>query len=187
MSIKEILIQGEEPMKRTLDKMKAALASIRTGRASTALVEGVKIESYGGVVMPLNQLANMSTPDAKTIEIRPWDVSQLQNIEKAILKSDIGLTPANDGKIIRLSVPSLTEDRRKEIVKGIHKITEEFKIAIRNERRQIVENIKKAEKDKKITEDDRKKAEIDSQKLTDIYMKKIDELLAMKEKEVLEV
>ena len=187
MSTKEILAQGEEPMKKTLDKMKAALSSIRTGRASVALVEGVKVESYGGTMLPLNQLANMGTPDAKTIEIRPWDISQLQNIEKAILKSDIGLTPANDGKIIRLSVPSLTEDRRKEIVKGIHKLTEEFRIAVRNERRQIVENIKKAEKDKKITEDERKKGEIESQKLTDVYMKKIDELLAVEEKDVMEV
>jgi len=186
MPIKTILAQGEEPMKRTLEKMRADLGAIRTGRASVALVEGIKVESYG-TMMPLNQLANMSTPDAKTIEIRPWDISQLVNIEKAIQKSDIGLTPANDGKIIRLGVPALTEDRRKELVKGIHKLTEEFRIAIRNERRQIVENIKKAEKDKKITEDERKKSEIDSQKLTDMYMKKIDELLASKEKDLMEV
>ena len=186
MSVKELLVHGEEPMKKTLEKMKADLASIRTGRASIALLDSVKADSYG-TMMPLNQLANLSTPDAKTIEIRPWDVSQLQNIEKAILKSDIGLTPANDGKIIRLSVPKLTEERRKEIVKGIHKSTEDFRIAIRNERRQIVEGIKKAEKDKQITEDDRKKGESDSQKLTDMYMKKIDDLLAQKEKEVMEV
>jgi len=186
MSVKEILAHGEDPMKKTLDRMKASLASVRTGRASIALLDSVKAESYG-TMMPLNQLANLSTPDAKTIEIRPWDVSQLQNIEKAILKSDLGLTPANDGKIIRLSVPKLTEERRKEIMKGIHKSTEDFRVAIRNERRQIVENIKKAEKDKKITEDERKKGEADSQKLTDMYMKKIDELLALKEKEVMEV
>lgn len=186
MSVKEILAQGEEPMKKTLERMKGELASIRTGRASTALLDAVRAESYG-TMMPLNQLANMSTPDAKTIEIRPWDISQLQSIEKAILKSDIGLTPQNDGKIIRLTVPKLTEDRRKEIMKGIHKQSEDFKIAIRNERRQIVEKIKQAEKDKKIAEDERKKAEAESQKLTDLYIKKIDELLAMKEKEVMEV
>jgi len=186
MLTKEILAQGEELMKRTLDKMKAGLGSIRTGRASVVLVEGIKVESYGAL-LPLNQMANMGTPDAKTIEIRPWDISQLVNIEKAILKSDLGLTPANDGKIIRLTVPSLTEDRRKDIIKGIHKLTEEFRVAIRNERRQILENVKKAEKEKKVTEDERKKAELESQKLTDVYMKKIDELLAMKEKDVMEV
>lgn len=187
MSTKEILVQGEEPMKRTIERMKSSLSSIRTGRANSALIEGVKVESYGGTMMPINQLANMSTPDGRTIEVRPWDVSQLQNIEKAIQKADLGLTPVNDGKIIRISVPTLTEDRRKEIIKGIHKMTEDFRVAIRNERRQIVENIKKAEKDKKITEDERKKAEVDSQKLTDVYMKKIDELLAVKEKDVMEV
>ena len=186
MSVKEIIAQGEEPMKKTLERMKGDLASIRTGRASIGLLDGIKAESYG-TMLPLNQLVNMSTPDAKTIEIRPWDISQLQSIEKAILKSDIGLTPFNDGKIIRLSVPKLTEDRRKEIMKGIHKQSEDFKIAIRNERRQIVENIKKAEKDNKITEHERSKGEADSQKLTDIYMKKIDELLAIKEKDVMEV
>ena len=186
MSVKEIIAHSEEPMKKTLDKMSSALAAIRSGRASVGLLDGIKAESYG-TLMPLNQLANMSTPDAKTIEIRPWDVSQLQVIEKAIQKSDIGLTPFNDGKIIRLSVPKLTEDRRKEIMKGIHKSAEDFRIAIRNERRQIVENIKKSEKDKNITEDERKKGEVESQKLTDLYMKKIDELLAQKEKEVLEV
>jgi ribosome recycling factor len=114
-------------------------------------------------------------------------MSQLQSIEKAILKSDIGLTPANDGKIIRLTMPKLTEERRKDIMKGIHKNSEDFKVAIRNERRQIVEHIKKAEKDKTITEDERKKGEAESQKLTDLYMKKIDDLLAVKEKEVMEV
>ena len=188
MLTKTIMAQGEEPMKKTLEKMKSDLATIRTGRASVTLVDGLKVESYGGgAMMPLNQLANMGTPDPKTIEIRPWDVSQLGNIEKAILKSGIGLTPVNDGKIIRLSVPSLTEERRKDIIKAVHKLTEDFRIAIRNERRKIVENIKKAEKEKKITEDEMKKAEADSQKMTDVYMKKIDELLALKEKEVMEV
>jgi ribosome recycling factor len=186
MSVKEILTHGEEPMKKTLERMKADLASIRTGRASTALLDSVKVDSYGSM-LPINQLASLSIPDAKTIEIRPWDMSQLQSIEKAILKSDIGLTPANDGKIIRLTMPKLTEERRKDIMKGIHKNSEDFKVAIRNERRQIVEHIKKAEKDKTITEDERKKGEAESQKLTDLYMKKIDDLLAVKEKEVMEV
>jgi ribosome recycling factor len=188
MVAKMIFSQGEDSMKKIIEKMKSGLASIpiRTGRASVDLIEGIKVES-SGTMMPLNKLANMSTPDAKTIEIRPWDISQLANIERAILKSNIGLTTTNDGKIIRLAIPSLTEDRRKEVIKGIHKISEEFRIAIRNERRQMVENIKKAEKEKKITEDERKKAEAESEKLTDVYMKKIDELLAGKEKEVMEV
>lgn len=186
MVTREILAAGEEPMKKTLERMKGEFAALRTGRASVALVEGLKVESYG-TLMPVNQLANLSVPEPRTIEIRPWDISQLANIEKAILKSELGLTPANDGKLIRLQVPSLTEERRREIIKIIHKMAEEFKVAIRNERRHIVENIKKSEKDKKITEDERKKAEVESQKLTDVYVGKIDDLLAAKEKEVMEV
>jgi ribosome recycling factor len=183
---KQLVAQGEEPMRKTIDRMKNDFAAIRTGRASIALVEGVKVESYGAV-MPINQLAAMSVPDARTIEIRPWDASQMASIEKAIMKSDLGLTPVNDGKLIRLSIPTLTEDRRKELIKVLNKMAEEFKIAIRNERRHIVDNIKKAEKDKQISEDERKKGETDSQKLTDTYIKKIDDLLALKEKELMEV
>ncbi|MHB9154058.1 MAG: ribosome recycling factor [Endomicrobiales bacterium] len=183
---REILSAGEEPMKKTLDKMKGDFAGLRTGRASVTLVEGLKVESYG-TMMPINQLANLGLSDPKTIEIRPWDVSQVGSIEKAILKSELGLTPINDGKVIRISVPSLTEERRKDIIRVIHKMAEEYKVAIRNERRHIVDNIKKAEKDKKMTEDEKKKAEAESQKLTDTYIKKIDELLAVKEKDVMEV
>ncbi|MBN1823620.1 MAG: ribosome recycling factor [Endomicrobiales bacterium] len=186
MIVKTIVAQGEEPMKRTLEKMKGDFAALRTGRANTALVENLKVESYG-TVMPINQLAGLGIPDARTIEIKPWDHSQLQNIEKAIQKSELGLTPMNDGKLIRLSLPKLTEERRKEIIKITHKMAEDFKVAIRNERRQIIESIKQAEKDKKITEDDRKKGEAELQKLTDSYIKKIDDVLALKEKEVMEV
>lgn len=186
MLIKDILASGEEPMKKTVEKMKMDFSTLRTGRASITLVEGLKVESYG-TVLPINQVASLNVPDGKTIEIRPWDISQITNIEKAIQKSDLGLTPINDGKIIRLSVPSLTEERRKDIIKAIHKIAEEFKVSIRNERRQIAERIKKLEKEKKIAEDDRKKGEADLQKITDAYIKKIDEVLAFKEKEVMEV
>ena len=181
-----IVAQGEEPMKKTLEKMKTDFASLRSGRASTALVEGLKVESYGSL-MPVNQLANISVPDGRTIEIRPWDITQCVNIEKAIQKSELGLTPVNDGKIIRISVPGLTEERRKEIIKLLNKMAEDFKVSIRGVRRDIVENIKKAEKEKKITEDEKVKAEHESQKLTDIYIKKIDEAVASKEKEIMEV
>jgi ribosome recycling factor len=186
MSWKAIVAAGEEPMRKTIDKMKTDFSALRTGRASTALLEGIKVDSYG-TTMLLNQLASLSVPDSRTIEVHPWDISQISSIEKGILRSDVGLTPVNDGRVIRLSVPPLTEERRKDIIKSIHKMTEEYKVSVRNERRQILENIKKAEKDKQITEDDRKKAEVDLQKITDTYIKKIDELLAVKEKDIMEV
>jgi ribosome recycling factor len=173
-------------MKKTIDRLKSELASIRTGRASSAVVEGIKVESYGSL-MHINQLAGVSVADAKTIEIRPWDVSQLGAIEKAILKADIGMTPINDGKIIRISVPPLTEERRKEIAKSIGKMAEDFRVAVRNERRVLVEAVKKLEKDKVITEDDRKKFDADAQKITDEYIEKIDVSIALKEKEVMQI
>ncbi|MFH1368754.1 MAG: ribosome recycling factor [Elusimicrobiota bacterium] len=186
MDTRQVFASAEDLMKKTIDKMHAEFAALRTGRASVSLVEGLKVESYG-TMMPIRQLANLGAPDAKTIEIRPWDISQMANIEKAIQKSQLGLTPINDGKMIRLSVPALTEERRKELIKVVHKIAEDFRISIRNERRQAMENIKKLEKDKKITEDDRQKGEQDLQKLTEHYIKKADELLATKEKEIMEV
>lgn len=186
MDWKQIIVNGEQPMKKTIERMRVDFSAIRTGRASSALLEGLKVDSYG-TLMPINQLANIGATDARTLEIRPWDVSQLQNIEKAILKSDLGLTPINDGKIIRLALPSLTEERRKELTKTVHKISEEFRISIRNERRQIADSIKKAEKEKAITEDDRKKAEALLQKITDENIMKIDELLKAKEKEVMAI
>jgi len=186
MMWKSIINAGEEPMKKTIDKMKLDFTGIRTGRASVTLLEGLKVESYG-TTMLLNQIGSLNVSDARTIEIHPWDVSQIGNIEKAILKSELGLTPINDGKVVRLSIPSLTEERRKDIIKSIHKMVEEYKVSVRNERRQIIENIKKAEKDKQITEDDRKKAEADLQKVTDSYIRKIEEVLSVKEKEVMGV
>lgn len=186
MLTRQILQAGEEPMRKTIEKMKNDFSGIRTGRASTSLVDGIKVESYG-TLMPLNQLAGINLPDGRTIEIRPWDVSQIPAIEKAIQKSELGLTPVNDGKTVRLSLPSLTEERRRDLLKVVHKMAEEFKVAIRNERRQIVEHIKKAEKDKQISEDERTKAEAESQKLTDLYIRKIEEAMAIKEKDVMEV
>lgn len=183
---KELLLSGEESMKKTIEKMKHDFSTVRTGRANPAVLDNLKIESYGSM-MVLNQLAGISVPDGRTLEIRPWDISQLAAIEKAILKSDLGLTPVNDGKIIRISIPSLTEERRKEIIKIINKMSEDYKVAIRNERRHIVDGIKKSEKDKLITEDDRKKYEVDSQKLTDIYIKKIEELVVIKEQDLMKI
>ena len=186
MQLQDLFSSSEESMKKTIEKVKHDLASVRTGRANTAVIEGIKVESYGSL-MPINQIAGISVPDAKTIEIRPWDASQLGAIEKAIQKADIGMTPVNDGKVIRISVPQLTEERRKEIVKTINKTAEDYRVAIRNERRVLVDGIKKAEKDKLITEDDRKKSENEAQKVTDNYIKKVDECIAIKEKEIMQI
>ena len=184
--IKDILAANEEQMKRTLEKLRSDFATLRTGRASTALLENVRVEYYGALT-PLNQLASVAAPEPRTLEIRPWDKSALQPIERAIHQSNLGLTPNNDGSIIRLILPTLTEERRKDLIKAIRKMAEEFRVAVRNERRDAVERLKKAEKSKEITEDDRQKAEQEVQKMTDGYVKKIDDLLASKERDILEV
>ena len=183
---KEFLASGEEAMKKTIEKVKHDFSTVRTGRANAALLDGIKVESYGSL-LALNQVAGVSVPDGRTLEIKPWDMSQLNAIEKAILKSDLGLTPINDGKLIRISIPSLTEERRREIIKVVNKMSEDYKIAIRNERRQIVDEIKKLEKEKSITEDDKKKYEIDIQKLTDNYITKIEVLVKQKEEELMKI
>ena len=183
---KEFLASGEEAMKKTIEKVKHDFSTVRTGRANVALLDGIKVESYGSL-LALNQVAGVSVPDGRTLEIKPWDMSQLNAIEKAILKSDLGLTPINDGKLIRISIPSLTEERRREIIKVVNKMSEDYKIAIRNERRQIVDEIKKLEKEKSITEDDKKKYEIDIQKLTDNYITKIEVLVKQKEEELMKI
>ena len=183
---KQALTAGEEAMKKTIEKVKHDFSTVRTGRANAALLEGIKVESYGSL-MALNQVAGVSVPDGRTLEIRPWDMSQLAAIEKAILKSDLGLTPVNDGKLIRISIPALTEERRKEIIKVVNKMSEDYKVAIRNERRNIIDQIKQAEKNKEITEDDRKKYENDSQKLTDTYIKKVEEMDKQEEEDLMKI
>ena len=183
---KELLASGEDAMKKTIEKTKHDFSTVRTGRANAALLDGIKVESYGSL-LALNQVAGVSVPDGRTLEIRPWDLTQLGAIEKAILKSDLGLTPVNDGRLIRISIPALTEERRKEIVKVVNKMSEDYKVAIRNERRHIVDEIKKLEKEKTITEDDRKKYEVDVQKLTDSYVGKIEELVKQKEEELMKI
>ena len=180
-------------MKNTETKMEKAIASlnndfaaIRAGRANPAILDKVTIEYYG-VATPITQVGTISVPEARTIIIQPWDITILSDIEKAILKSDIGINPNNDGKCIRLNFPPLTEERRKELAKGISKRGEEAKVVVRGIRRDSLEGFKKQKKDGEITEDDLKDLETKVQKLTDRFVKEIDELVAAKEKEIMEV
>lgn len=176
----------EEKMKKTISVLESEMKAVRAGRANPGILDKVSVEYYGAP-SPLTQIANVSVPDARTILIQPWDASILSEVEKAILKSDIGITPNNDGKSIRLNFPPLTEERRKELVKGIRKKGEDSKVAIRSIRRDAMEDAKVQKKNGEITEDDVKNLEKDIQKLTDNYIKDIDAIIAAKEKEVMEV
>lgn len=176
----------EDQMNRSVQALKKELIKVRTGRASTALVDSVQVDYYGSN-MPINQVANVTTPDARTIQIVPWEGSMVGPIEKAILAANIGLTPQSDGKLIRISIPALTEDRRKEMVKQVKRMGEESKVAVRNHRRDGNEIIKKNEKDKKISEDEAKKMMDAIQKLTDAKVAEVDKVIADKEKEILTV
>lgn len=186
MQATDVLKNAEAQMKKALDAINHEFKSIRTGRANPALLDAINVEYYG-TMTPLKQMANISTPDGKMLVIQPYDKSSLKDIESAINKSDLGMAPANDGNIIRLSVPVLTEERRKEIVKVVKKIAEDGKVSVRNARRDGIEGIKKIEKDKAISEDESKKQQEDLQKLTDKYTKEIDTVTASKEKEILSV
>jgi len=183
---KEIKRKTTEKMDSAIEALKKEFASIRTGRASLALLDGIKVDYYGNIT-PLQHLASLSIPESRQIAIQPWEQKIIPDIEKAILKSDLGLTPSNDGKVIRINIPPLTEERRKQLVKTIKKFAEDSKIAVRNIRRDINEEIKKLEKEKHISEDETKKSLDEIQKLTDAYVKKIDELTSHKEKEIMEV
>lgn len=176
----------ESKMQKTLSALESNLATIRAGRANPAILDKVSVEYYG-VPSPLTQIANVSVPDARTILVQPWDASIVGEVEKAILKSDIGITPTNDGKSLRLNFPPLTEERRKELSKQVKKYGEECKVAMRNVRRDAIEEYKAQKKRSEITEDDLKDIEADIQKLTDSFVKKIDDVVAKKEKEILEV
>ena len=173
-------------MIKTIQKLGEELSAIRTGRANAGMLDTIKVEVYGSM-MPINQIANIGVPEARVMEIKPWDISTLGDIEKAILKSQLGLTPNNDGKLIRLVLPLMTEESRKNLVKFAKKIEEQFKIMIRNERRDANENLKKAEKNKEITEDLMFGLEKEVQEITDKYIKKIDEMIHNKEQEIMEV
>lgn len=183
---KELKKKAAEKMDSAIEVLKKELGSIRTGRASLALIDGIKVEYYG-TPTPLQQLASLSIPESRQIAIQPWEQKIISDIEKAILKSDLGLTPMNDGKVIRINIPQLTEERRKQIVKIARKYSEDSKIAVRNIRRDINEEIKKLEKEKHISEDDTKQSLDEIQQLTDSHIKKADELLSHKEKEIMEV
>ena len=176
----------EERMKKTVSVFEENLSEIRAGRANPAILNKISVEYYG-VTTPINQVAGISVPEARMIVIQPWDASILKEIEKAILASDIGLNPNNDGKVIRLNFPELTEERRKDLVKEIRKIAEEAKVAVRSIRRDGMEDVKAKQKNSEITEDEKASKEDEIQKLTDKYVVEIDKILANKEKEILNV
>ena len=182
----DVLGKTKDRMQKSLDSFCHELSKMRTGRASLSVLDDVRVDCYGSL-MPLNQVATLSLPDPRTIVIQPWDASVIPGIEKALQKADLGFNPVVDGKIMRLPVPSLTEERRKELVKGIHRHAEEAKVSVRNIRRDSNESIKKLQKDSEITEDDEKKGLEQVQKITDEYVHKIDETVGHKEKDVMEV
>ena len=176
----------ESKMSKSIDSISADFAAVRAGRANAAVLDRIMVDYYG-TPTPIQQIASISSPDPRSLVIQPWDASAVKLIEKAIQNSDLGINPQNDGRSIRLSFPQLTEERRKELVKQIHKYAENGKVAVRNIRRDAMDNFKKKEKKSEITEDELKQAEKDLQKLTDDSCKKIDELLAKKEKELMSV
>jgi len=181
----EILSELRQNMTNTAEALKRDLKRIRTGRASTALLEGIKVHCYD-TQMPLEQVASISAPESRLLAIQPWDQTIIGEIEKSILRSELGLTPINDGKIIRISIPPLTEERRRELAKLARKMGEESKVAIRNHRREANEMFKELKNDKEISEDDLYKYQGQVQKITDDFIKKIDEITAGKEKEITE-
>jgi ribosome recycling factor len=182
----ELKRKTAERMSRTIEALKKEFASVRTGRASLALLDGIMVNYYD-TQTPLQQLASLSIPESRQIAVQPWDQKIIPDIEKAIMKSDLGLTPMNDGKIIRINIPPLTEERRKQLVKAVKKKAEEAKISIRNIRRDTNEELKKLEKEKHPSEDEVKKLQEETQKITDSYIAKADEVLGHKEKEIMEV
>jgi ribosome recycling factor len=174
----------ETKMTSALEALGRELATVRTGRASAGLLDGIRVDYYG-TPTPVNQMASISVPDARTIVIQPWEASQLKAIEKAIMTSDLGLTPVNDGKIVRLAIPSPTEERRKQLAKTVHKIAEESRVVVRNLRREANDRLKAMAKDKKVSEDEERRSHDQIQKTTDRFIAKVDELLKKKEQEIL--
>jgi ribosome recycling factor len=183
---KEIEIQGKTRMDKVLSDLQHEMAGVRTGRASVNLLDNVRADYYG-TPTPLSQMATLHVPDATMLTLQPWDVSQIAVIEKAIRAAELGLNPANDGKLIRVPIPTLTEERRKDLVKKVHHIAEDHRVALRNVRRDSNEHIKKLLKDKLISEDEERRALDETQKLTDNYIQRLDQAVKTKEKEVLEI
>lgn len=184
--IEEVIKEAQERMENVLAATRRDFAGIRTGRASTALLDRVSVEYYGSVT-PLNQLATISAPEPRLLLVQPWDKSQLPAVEKAILQSDLGLTPSNDGNVIRIAIPQLTEERRKELVRLVRKEAEEKRVVVRNVRRDANETLKELVKEKEISEDESRRAQERVQALTDKFIEEIDRLLEGKEKEIMEV
>jgi ribosome recycling factor len=180
----EIIKEMQRKMDRALEVLGQDFSRIRTGRASVALLEGIKVDAYG-TAMPISQVASLAAPEPRLLTVQPWDTGLMSDLEKAILRSDLGLTPSNDGKIMRIPIPPLTTDRRKELVKSTKKMAEESKVALRNLRRDANEQLKELKKDKQISEDEVFKAQEEVQKATDDYIKKLDALAAEKEKEIM--
>ena len=185
-SVRDIEAGARARMDKALGDLQHAMAGIRTGRASVSLLDGVRADYYG-TPTPLNQLATLHVPEPSLITVQPWDVSQIAVIDKAIRASDLGLNPNNDGKIIRVPIPPLTEERRKELVKHLHTVTEDHRVAVRNVRRDANEAVKRLLKEKTISEDDDRRAHDEIQKLTDQMMQKLDQASKAKEKEILEI
>jgi ribosome recycling factor len=175
---------SETRMTAAIDALTREFASVRTGRASTGLLEPLRVDYYG-TSTPISQMASIAVPDARTLTIQPWEPNQLAAIEKAILKSDLGLTPVNDGKVVRLAMPPLTEERRKQLAKTVGKMAEESRVAVRNIRREANDKLKAMAKDKKVSEDDERRGHDQIQKMTDRFIAKVDELLKKKEQEIL--
>ena len=183
---KDALAQAKTRMEKAVDDFRKDLATLRTGRANTSLLDSIRVD-YHGTPMPVNQLGTVTTPEPTMIVVSPWDPSAVPLIDKAIRTSDLGLNPTNDGKVVRVPIPSLTEDRRKDIVKQLHKVLENHRTAVRNIRRDLKEAIEKLEKDKKISEDDKKRALDELEKLSHAETKKIEDLSATKEKEIMSI
>ena len=181
-----LLKDMEARMQAAVDLLGREFAGVRTGRANTALLDALRVESYG-TLTPVNQVASLSVPDPKTLVIQPWDASQITAIERAILKSDLGLTPANDGKVVRLNMPSLTEERRKQLAKTVGKLAEDARVAIRNVRREANDKLKALAKDKKVSQDEERRGHDLIQKTTDKFTGKVDELARKKEQEILAI
>ena len=184
--IKDLLNDAEDRMGKVEKILISDFASLRAGRATPALLDKIMVDYYG-TPTPINQTANISCPEPRLLVIQPWDKNQISAIEKAILKSDLGINPSNDGTVVRLAIPQLTEDRRKDLVKQCGKKAEESKVAMRNIRRDVNDRVKALEKSKEVSEDESKKALDDIQKMTDKFIKRVDEILAQKEKELMEV
>lgn len=185
-SVQEIKAEAQSRMAKSVSDLSRAMSTIRTGRASIALLDPIKVDYYG-TLTPLNQMATLSTPSSTSLAVQPWDVTQIGAIEKAILGSDLGINPVNDGKIIRLAIPPLTKERRRELVRLLHKIIEQHRVAVRNIRRDANEAVKRLEKDKSISEDESRRGHDEMQKVTDACIKEINEAGALKEKEVMEI